>query len=216
MDSCFRISDYYTLFVVFPKTILPFFTNFNVKRKLAVFSTLFIERESVLDFGCGDLSLTYELKRSKPFLSITGIDVIEPSNVSSDIPYVQYDGNKIPFQDKSFDTVLAFYVLHHCEDAEASFEECLRVANKRVILVESVPRHRIEVPFMKVIDWFFNLLKPEPDHHMAHQFLKLAKWRELFEKFNLTVKTEQIVTVMPQPPFLPTGRSYLFVLHRRQ
>ncbi len=185
----------------------------NSNSKIQLLSQMFSKNESVLDFGCGDLSMAKGLKKAKPKLSITGVDVIKQNNASKNISYVQYDGRKLPFANNSFDTVIAFYVFHHCPSAEKSFKECARVAKKRIIVVESVARHPFELPFMCVVDWMYNIWKPEP-MPLTYQFLSQKKWEAIFEQSMVSVQTQKKIIIMPQPAFLPVGVSYLYILRK--
>lgn len=174
------------------KTLLPYFNK----------------SEKILDFGCGDLSLSCSLKSSVPKLKITGIDVVNFQTNQKGIKFIKYDGKKLPFKDNSFDTVISFYVFHHCEDAVASFEECLRVG-KRVIVVESVYRHPLEVPFMKLVDWVYNRFKSE-SVHLSYQFLSYEDWIKVFAKNKLKITNSKKIKQIFLPSILPIGISYIF------
>lgn len=142
------------------------------------------KNEKVLDFGGGDLSLAKTLKKKIPSLQISGVDVVDFPERPKNIPLVVYDGKKLPFKNNSFDTVISFYVFHHCNSAEKSFAECLRVAKKRVIIGESIPRYRLEIPVMKFLDWLTNVWKSE-DVPLPYEFYSLEKWRKIFKKYHI-------------------------------
>lgn len=164
--------------------------------------------ENVLDFGCGDLSLSESLKAVLPTLQITGVDVADFKNKNKNIKFILYDGKRLPFGNNSFDVVISFYVFHHCDDAVAAFEECLRVG-KRVIIVESVYRHPLEIPFMKFMDWIYNRFKSE-SVSLSYQFFSHKDWMRIFSENKLKViscrKNNQIFL----PSILPIGISYVF------
>lgn len=183
----------------------------NTDRKLKLLSSYFSvsRKETLLDFGCGDLSMAIGLSLRFPLLSVTGIDVVDFKSQVSNVKFIKYDGNKIPFRNKSFDTVVSYHVLHHTHDPARFFSECVRVANKRVLLIEPVPRHAIELPFMKIMDWVFNIWKSR-SIDMPFHFLSEKEWRLLFTKHKLKVKSKKDVEILPA--FSPTGRSYLFEL----
>lgn len=181
----------------------------NIGWKTKVLLPYFRKSENVLDFGCGDLSLSKSLKALVPSLEITGVDVVNFKNNQENIKSVQYDGNKLPFMDDSFDTVISFYVFHHCDDARASFKECMRVAKKRVIFVESVFRHRIEIPFMKIMDWIYNKVKSEPVP-LSYQFYSYSDWVKIFKKNKLTLKSSKKIKQIFLPTIFPIGISYVF------
>ena len=164
--------------------------------------------EKVLDFGCGDLSLSNSLKASVPSLKITGVDVVNFQNNHKDIKFIKYDGKKLPFKANSFDTVISFYVFHHCDDAIASFKECLRVG-KSVIVVESVFRYKIELPFMRLMDWIYNRFKSDPVH-LNYQFFSYGDWIKIFARNKLKVISSKKIKQIFFPSILPIGISYVF------
>lgn len=164
--------------------------------------------EKILDFGCGNLSLSRSLKSMSPSLQITGVDVVDFQNNQKDVRFVKYDGKKLPFKDKSFDAVISFYVFHHCEDAIASFEECLRVG-RRVIVVESVYRYSLEIPFMKFMDWIYNRFKSE-SVPLSYQFFSHRDWIKLFAKNKLRITSSKKIRQIFLPKIIPIGISYVF------
>lgn len=169
--------------------------------------------EKVLDFGCGDLSLAKSLKSISPSLQITGVDVVDFQNNQKDIKFVKYDGKKLPFKDNSLDVVISFYVFHHCEDAIASFEECFRVG-RRVIVVESVYRHPLEVPFMRFMDWIYNIFKSE-SVPLSYQFFSYKDWMRVFAKNKLKVISSKKVKQIFLPSIIPIGISYVFEVTKK-
>lgn len=179
----------------------------NVGWKTDILLPYLKKSEKILDFGCGDLSLSRSLKSTSSLLRITGVDVVDFQNNQKDIKFVKYDGKKLPFKDNSFDVVISFYVFHHCENAIVSFEECLRVG-KRVIVVESVYRHPFETPFMKLMDWIYNKFKSE-SIHLSYQFLSHKDWIKVFAKNKLKVISSRRIKQLFLPSILPIGISYI-------
>ncbi len=183
----------------------------KIKRIASYFSD---KKETVLDFGCGDLSFAKALKKKRPKLQISGVDVVDFHNRDKNVSFICYDGKKLPFKDKSFDTIIVFHVLHHTEDAKKYFKELVRVTKKRILLVESVARSAIDFPGMRFMDWVFNIWKSEKVP-MTYQFFRKNEWYNLFDKNNLSVKLEKDMEIAPIPKFFPTGRSTLFELIKK-
>lgn len=169
--------------------------------------------ENVLDFGCGDLSLSKSLKAVSPTLQITGVDVADFKNKNKNIKFILYDGKTLPFKNNSFDVVISFYVFHHCDDVIASLRECLRVG-KRVVIIESVYRHPFETPFMKFMDWIYNRFKSE-SIPLSFQFFSHKDWMRIFIKSNLKVISSKKIKQIFLPSFLPIGISYLFEIKKK-
>lgn len=180
----------------------------SVDWKKKIILPYFKKSEKVLDFGCGDLSLSKSLKSTLPSLQITGVDVADFKNKPMSVKFVAYNGKILPFKDNSFDTVFSFYVFHHCDNAIASFEECLRVA-KRVIVIESVYRHPLEIPFMKFMDWIYNRFKSE-SVSLSYQFLSHKDWIRIFAKNKLRVVSSRQIKQIFIPSIFPIGTSYIF------
>lgn len=190
-----------------------FLIKVNSKKKIDLLKSYFKGPQTVLDFGCGDLSFSKILKRINPKLSITGVDIVDFGVRPKDISFFCYDGHRLPFKDKSFDTVISFYVYHHCDNIPTVFEECVRVAKKRIIVVESVSRHPIEIPIMKFVDIMYNICKLKPIAFPS-AFPSYDYWILLFRKNKLNLRTKKRIVIMPQPSFLPLGESFIFELFR--
>lgn len=195
------------------KKVLNFFKQKSTSWKGQVILNHLSNKETVLDFGCGDLSLASYLKKKRPDLNITGVDVIKFENSFKDISFIQYDGKILPFKDNSFDTVISFYVFHHCVKAEEAFKECFRVAKKRVLFVEAISTYPLEVYCMGFIDWFFNVwkLKRIP---LTFQFFTLEGWSLLFKKLSIKDYTKEELTSRFFS-WLPVGRAYIFNVYKK-
>lgn len=166
---------------------------------------------TLLDFGCGDLSLAQELYKRNKKLKITGIEVIDFKKRFRGINFTLFDGKIIPYKDKTFDVVLAYNVFHHTENPEWTFSECARVAKKIVIFIEPIYRFSMELPGMILTDWLFNVWKGE-DIPMKYTFRSPAWWKEIIKKYKFHLKSTE--DVEPMPWISPTGRSTLFYIER--
>jgi SAM-dependent methyltransferase len=88
--------------------------------------------ESLLDVGCGDGSIAKKLGEASGASRVVGVDVIlRPQRV---IDVVQYDGLKLPFEDRAFEAVTIMDVLHHCTEPETVLRETLRVASRMLVI----------------------------------------------------------------------------------
>lgn len=121
--------------------------------------------QSVLEVGVGDHVVGSYIKRQTA-IAHTGVDIAEDLK-----PDVIADIRKLPFPNKSFDTVCAFEVLEHLpfDDFDVTLGELTRVA-KRYLLV-SLPhfgppaKFLLKLPFIPEIR--FALKIPYP---IAHAF----------------------------------------------
>lgn len=99
----------------------------------------------VLDFGCGKAIFTADLLRVNPSLQITGVDVSKIAIVSArrKMPKQKFhaivDGEKLPFEDSSFDFIMALDVLLCVYDTEFIFKELSRVLKPKGKLLITLP-----------------------------------------------------------------------------
>lgn len=183
----------------------------NAKRKVDFLIPHLKGAPTLLDFGCGDLRMSQELIARREGLVVTGVDVVDFEVRDPNISFRKYGGEKLPFLSQSYDVVIAWHVFHHTSSPLAVFGECMRVAKQRVIFVEPVWRHRLEVPGMMFMDWLFNVWKSR-DVSLAFTFRSRAWWEEQITKHNGRLRTVQDVEMLP--PIFPTGRSLLFVVDK--
>jgi SAM-dependent methyltransferase len=99
--------------------------------------------EEVLDVGCGDARLLRDLGLFRSLKRRVGIDVDLPKSPDPAIEVAAYDGQTLPFIDRSFDSVVFGYFLHYLtrDHAVRLLEEGCRVARRNVfVLDDSQPR----------------------------------------------------------------------------
>lgn len=154
------------------------------KRSNKVFAQIepFVERGStVLDLGCGDGKVG-ELVSINKGSEVVLMDVIDYNK--TDLPFFRYGGRDTLFPDKEFDHVLLLMVLHHCDDPIKVMTEALRMANKSVIVIESVYFNGLHKQFNKFFDWFFNKVLNDPDINVPFNFLTPSGWTLLFDRLD--------------------------------
>lgn len=133
----------------------------------------------VLDIGLGAGTVAFSLKRDG--FDVTSVDVVDLS-FYSDIRPVLYDGKKLPFKKKAFDTGLLIGVLHHCGDQNIHvLEEAMRVC-KRVICIEDTYRNDTERFLVSTQDQICNA------EFYEHNYLTVPQWRAVFKKHDWKVK----------------------------
>lgn len=97
-----------------------------------VFVQLGGQAESLLDVGAGNGAIAAEVARRLGASRVAGVDVlVQPV---TQIEVTSYDGERIPFEDKSFEVVTISDVLHHCAKPREVLRECLRVASRCVLV----------------------------------------------------------------------------------
>ena len=127
--------------------------------------------------GSGDVALLLQTQG----YDITPVDVSDfhgPRLVKTII----YDGKKLPFPDKSFDTALLLMVLHHTSNPELILSEAKRVA-KEIVLIETSYTSFINKIYTVITDTIANLrLNWYWDSYKTDE-----KWRKFFDKKGLKV-----------------------------
>lgn len=156
---------------------------------------------AALDVGCGNGEVTSNLGHE----NIIGIDVYKPPNPRIDVKL--YDGNHIPFDDKTFDTVICVTALHHMEDPGTMLDEMQRVGKKLVIIEDRFDN----ILNRKSVLWLHEIsLRLLGIGYDPKLFKPLQGWKELFEQHQLKL------SVCSRQPgcqvFWPFLEHYVFVL----
>jgi ubiquinone/menaquinone biosynthesis C-methylase UbiE len=135
--------------------------------------------DKVLDVGCGDLRIGEEIKQQIDVTWI-GIDTIDYNK--SGLEFHLFDGRKLPFESGKFTTVFLCFILHHCDSLEPLLSECVRVADRRIIILEDVMNNR---PFNKSVtklhDRAVNWLV-DPRIKCPYRFKTMKEWIDIFRE----------------------------------
>lgn len=151
------------------------FKKFKYKLKWNLLSRYYIklikQNSKVLDFGAGDLYIS-KLIQDSCNCKIVGADIIDYG--TDYVEKVTFTGNKLPFEDKSFDYVIVTEVLHHIEydQQKAMLEELKRVA-KQIVILEDAPN-----ALTRLIDRFHN----EGDMPVPLAFRNKGEWMKFLSK----------------------------------
>ena len=145
---------------------------------------------TVLDLGCGE-GFVGERIASAAHAEVYLTDIVDMNRTT--LRHVVCKPGEVPLPDKSFDVVVLYWVLHHCEDANAVLMEAKRVARQRVIVVESVYRTPLQLAVLTVVDTAANRVRSW--EHMSAQeehlhFRKAEEWRALFEDMGFKILAE--------------------------
>ena len=97
----------------------------------------------ILDVGCGTGFLIGHLQQTTHGKHFSGVDIIidqETKNRYPDVAFHEAKIENLPFEDRSFDTVICTHVLEHVLDIRRAVAELRRVCRQRLIIV--VPKER--------------------------------------------------------------------------
>jgi ubiquinone/menaquinone biosynthesis C-methylase UbiE len=130
----------------------------------------------ILDIGSGNCLIAEKISKTN---NITCIDVAD--NNKSKLPLTVYDGEKIPCEDKLFDTSLLLYVLHHTTNQGELISEAARVTKKRIIVFEDVYTDSFSLFLLKLFD-LGNYLSSKKIP-MPLNFRKEKEWTNLLKKY---------------------------------
>lgn len=145
----------------------------------------FVAGRRILDLGSGEGWVAASLARRGFWTS--GVDVGPFARVV--VPYVVYDGTRLPFGDGVFDTTLLLLTLHHCEKPDAVLDEALRVTRARLIVTESVYRNPLDRFWLELLDARFNRFRHDGRMPAPLGFRRGEDWRALFESRGLEITT---------------------------
>lgn len=135
---------------------------------------------SVLDIGAGMCDIDLTLQKSG--IDVTPLDIKNLSFIPQIRPII-YDGQTVPFADKSFDVALVCTVLHHTPDPDTILKEAKRVA-KKIIIVEDV----YNSSFHKYVTYFFDSLLNFEFFGHPHSNRNDTEWRQTFKDHGLKLE----------------------------
>ncbi|MBI3620409.1 methyltransferase domain-containing protein [Candidatus Roizmanbacteria bacterium] len=136
--------------------------------------------KKIIDIGSGTGDVAFLLKKMGK--RVTAVDVADFHGPRLVEPII-YDGKKLPFPDKCFDTALLLMVLHHTPDPKRVFSEASRVAKKIVV---------IETSYTTSVNRFFTVLSDTLGNLRLAAFWSSYKtdgeWRSFFKQNNYQIK----------------------------
>lgn len=162
--------------------------------------------DRVLDCGCGRMRVAHHLRKMVPVRTI-GLDMLDLNE--TDLEFNAGDAANMPFEDQSFDVVYVAFMMHHTHSDREILKECLRVARKRVIVLEDVYDNWIELQLLKIQDWLGNVVISD-EIPLPFTFRDETGWINLFQ--NLGASVRSVERIRPQRWLL--SRHRLFVIER--
>lgn len=147
----------------------------------------------ILDLGCGIGLTDFHLK--KTFKNLTGVDVSSKSiqmakEHNPEVQYFEYSGQKLPFEDESFDFVFTINVMHHVNpDNWIPFlEEAKRVLKNggKLIVFEHNPYNPLTLKAVKDCPFDEDAV-----------LLKKGLLKNLFNSVNLTTIQSRYILFFP-------------------
>jgi len=181
------------------------------KRRVGVlakhFSQLLPENATVLDVGCGDGNISFQILQLRPYISIQGIDILKREFTHIDVQL--FDGKTIPFNDNRFDAVIFADVLHHMADPTILIKEAKRVATSLVLIKDHCQEGAIDRHILKVMDWIGNA---QYGVVLPYNYWNRQQWITTFAHLGMCIDTwVDRVGLYPFPANLIFDRHLHFV-----
>jgi ubiquinone/menaquinone biosynthesis C-methylase UbiE len=150
---------------------------------------------TVLDVGCGHGYLTKKLQEALPKHKFVGADVVVRPGAA--VPVSAYDGKRLPFEDETFDVVMAVDVLHHAEDPPQLLRECCRVARDFVLIKDHTCEGLYDWLRLALLDWFGNRTFGIP---MTYRYFSRDDWRRTIDSVKAQIDSvDYTLATCPEP-----------------
>jgi SAM-dependent methyltransferase len=134
----------------------------------------------ILDFGCGlghvGFLISEQTKRGMEYLDVRKYPFACPG-----VEIKVFNRKEIPYPDKTFDTSLIIFVLHHVPKPLESLREIIRVSNREIVICEDLVRSKNELISEGIKDNFFL-------PHMTMQYRIDSDWEKMFTEMGLIIK----------------------------
>ncbi len=177
----------------------------------AVLSDLIPDGSRILDVGCGDGWLAALIAQLRPDVVIAGIDVLVRPQAK--IPVEEFDGERIPRPDDSFDVVTMVDVLHHNDDPAILLEEASRVASRYLVIKDHILEGTLARPTLVFMDWVSNA---QYGLSLPFNYWTRKQWMEALEMRRIDIDSWQDrLPLYRFPANLIFGRSLHFVARLR-
>lgn len=138
--------------------------------------------KNVLDVGCGDGRIDSLILGKRKDMSIHGIDVLVRQEIY--IPVREYDGETIPYEDGTFDTVMTVDVLHHTDDPVQILKEMARVSSRYIIIKDHIRSNYLDYLKLRAMDYVGNA-----HYHvrLPYNYQTEEQWKRIFKACGLRV-----------------------------
>ena len=159
----------------------------RISRLAGCIADLLPRNAQVLDVGCGDGLLAFEISKMRPDVQLTGIDVLVRSKTL--IPVTHFDGTAIPHGNCSFDVVTFVDVLHHTVDPTILLREAARVTRNTVIVKDHTRNGPFAGSRLRFMDWVGNARHGVvlPFNYWSRQ-----EWRAELQRLGLEIRSWRV------------------------
>jgi len=116
--------------------------NFHIRKSIlqSIESNLNLFEGKLLDSGCGKMPYKEYILKHSNVTDYVGLDIEDSLEYSTSVkPDHTWDGITMPFENNSFDCVIATEVLEHCPDPKVFLKEVFRVLKEGGVFFFTVP-----------------------------------------------------------------------------
>jgi SAM-dependent methyltransferase len=186
---------------------------------------------AVLDFGCGSKPYESLFAHAERYVGVD-VEVSGHDHSTSRVDYF-YEGNRLPFDDATFDSIVSFEVFEHVAELEVMVAELARVARPGANLLVTTPfvfpEHEVPFDFRRLTRYGLQdilegngfeiiLFRPTTGSILAvAQLFNHVVFREISPNFTLARILAHFLLALPATilayllHFLLPGRSSLYV-----
>jgi ubiquinone/menaquinone biosynthesis C-methylase UbiE len=174
-------------------------------------SRILPQNAQVLDVGCGDGTIAARLVEALPGISLQGIDVLVRPDTK--VLVTAFDGQTVPFPDKSFDVVMFVDVLHHTDNPTVLLREAVRVARRAVVIKDHLLEGLLAGPTLRFMDYVGNARHGVV---LPYNYWPRKRWEQAFHELNLNIEEWwDDLGLYPWPVNMLFGRSLHFIARLR-
>lgn len=142
-----------------------------------------------LDLACGSGALGESLLNDRPNLRIIGADLCFPLLKWAEFPTCQSDASNLPFNDSTFDGILAAAAFHHFSDVDAVIKECFRCLKPGGFLFAYDPNKFHPQRFIMMTDPLRHIFYRNGDHALSPIVFKRKFAKYGFHKVSVNFLT---------------------------
>ena len=171
------------------------------------FAELIPRNATLLDVGCGEGHIDQAILARRADLSIEGTDLYPRPEAF--IAVRPFDGQTLPYADKSFDGVMFMDVLHHASKPTELLREAVRVARKSVLIKDHFAEGLLARSTLRFMDLVGNA---GYSFAWTADYWSQERWLQTFKELNLSlVEKRNSLGLYPAPASWVFERSYQFV-----
>jgi SAM-dependent methyltransferase len=133
----------------------------------------FFANQDVLEIGSGPCGMVYGIAKAKLRIGVEPMKMTELIEEWKRKFLARAVGESLPFNSKSFDTVICFNVLDHCEKRLIVLEECSRVLRRGGTLLLWV--HALRNSYKPLQSLLDRMDAPHSYHFTEHEVMEIVR-----------------------------------------